>query len=322
MKKQRFTGPMGQRIKAHLALRRSLGFLYQTPEYDLDAFDQHLAIHFPNCKTITRKMIISYLDSTHHHKPRTRTGHVNILRQFCRYMFQFDADTYIPEKGLVGPASVETKSHIFTEEEIIKLIEQTKQLHVKNTLLQYTYATIIGLLWVTGMRIGEVVRLKIEDIDTTEGIIFVRETKFFKSRLIPLSVSTANALIAYKQRRACFGYSDEASTPFFFNNRDKPCITATTPRTIRELMCRTGLKTAQGGTPRVHDIRHSFATRWLLDFYQSGKDPTVYLPVLATYMGHANIANTQVYLHPSIELLSIANQKLHSYLLSFPGERS
>ena len=75
-------------------------------------------------------------------------------------------------------------------------------------------------------------------------------------------------------------------------------------------MSRAGLKTDQNRTPRVHDLRHSFATRWLMDIYQSGKDPNIYLPVLATYLGHANIANTQVYLHPSLALLGIAGEKL------------
>ena len=148
----------------------------------------------------------------------------------------------------------------------------------------------------------------------------MRQTKFFKYRLIPLSSSTIQALVTYKEQRSEFGYSEEPGTAFFFNYRGKPCITATTPRTIKELIVQVGLKTVQGTTPRVHDIRHSFATRWLLDFYKSNKDPTAYLPVLATYLGHANIANTQLYLHPSIELMNIAGQQLQNYTLSFLGE--
>lgn len=321
MKRQKFKGPIGKYIEQHLALRRSLGFIYRV-EYTLDAFDQHLANYFPDCQTITRDMVISYLDSTHHKKPATRSDHVSILRQFCRFMFQFYPETYIPEKCLVGPAAVQIKPYIYTEEDIIRLIEQAQKIRVKkNTLLPHTYATIIGLLWVTGMRIGEVVQLKTEDVDTTNGIIHVQQTKFFKSRLIPLSISTTQALIAYKEKRAAFGYSEEPGTQFFFNNRGKPCITATTPRVIRSLIIKIGLKTIQGKTPRVHDIRHSFATRWLSDFYKSNKDPTAYLPILATYLGHANISNTQVYLHPSIDLLNIAGQQVQSYTLSILGEK-
>jgi len=320
MKKKRFNGPMGKWIEQHLALRRSLGFIYRSVEYTLDAFDQHLANHFPYCQTISREMVISYFGSTHHHQPGTRSQQVSNLRQFCRFMFQLDPKTYIPEKGLVGPRIIQIKPHIFTEEDIIKLIAQAKKLRVKeNTLLPYTYTTIIGLLWVTGMRIGEVIQLKIEDVDTIDDILYVRQTKFYKSRLIPLSASTSKALKTYKEQRARFGYNEEPGTPFFFNYRGT-CITATTPRTIMALMEKVGLKTIQGTTPRVHDLRHSFATRWLSDFYKSNKDPTAYLAVLATYLGHANIANTQVYLHPSIELMNIAGQQLQAYTNSFLGE--
>lgn len=294
MKKQRFNGPIGQRIKQHLELRKSLGFIYKSVEYSLDAFDCHLAKHFPKCKTISREMILSYLDSRSYLQSTSRHQELVNLRQFCRFMFQFDPNTYIPEKGLIGPAKVQAKPHIFTEDEIIMLIRQAKKIHMKYKLLPHTYETMIALLWVTGMRIGEVVNLKIEDIDTDNGIIHVRQTKFFKSRLIPLSKSSTQALIKYKKKRSKFGYSEEPGTSFFLNNRGKPCITATAPRTIKALMIKANLKTIQGKTPRVHDIRHTFATRWLLDFYQSGKDPTAYLPVLATYLGHANIANKLV----------------------------
>jgi integrase/recombinase XerD len=318
MKKQLFTGPMGKWIKQHLALRRSLGSIYRCAEYELNVFDQHLAKHFPHCQTISREMVISYLDSTRHHKPRTRVEQLNHLRQFCRFMFQLDLNTYIPEKGLLAPAKAQVIPYIFTETDIIKLMEEAKKLRCdyKKTLLPHTYKTIIGLLWTTGMRISEVVHLNVEDVDTINGIIYIQQTKFFKSRLIPLSVSSTQALIAYKKQRADFGYSEKPGTRLFFNNISKPCTPTMTPTVIKELMLRAGLQSIQGKTPRVHDIRHSFATRWFLDFYQSKKDPSAYLPVLATYMGHTKISDTQVYLHPSIELMNIASQKAQSYFIS------
>jgi len=321
MKKQRFTGPMGSWIVQHLALRRSLGYIYASAEYTLDAFDQFLDEHFPNCKVITRQMIVGYLDTTHHKLPLTRADHVSVLRQFCRFMLQFDLATYIPEKGLVGPAKVQIKPYIFTQEDIDKIMQQAMQLNVKSKILADTYKTIIGLLWVTGMRIGEVIRLKIEDIDTTQGILTVKQSKFFKSRAIPLQPSTTQKLVDYLERRLSCGYGNAPSEPVFINNRGKPCTISTTPRTLRTLMARAELKTHQGRTPRVHDLRHSFATKWLMDIYQSGKDPNIYVPVLATYLGHANIANTQVYLHPSLELLGIAGEKLYSYVHLNQGER-
>jgi site-specific recombinase XerD len=316
--KRRFTGPMGGWIKRHLELRRSLGFVYKGAVYCLDAFDRYLAVHFPQCRTISREMVISYLDSTKNQKPRSRSQHLSSLRQFCRFLFQINSRTYIPEAGLLPWGDVQVKPHIFTEEEVMRLIEQARKLR-PNSLLPHTYVTMIGLLWVSGIRIGEAVRLNIEDIDFTNGVLHIRETKFFKSRFVPLSASTVAALEGYRQKRARFGYTEDSGTPFFINNRKKRCITATAPRTIKELMRRARLQTVDGKCPRVHDLRHSFATRWLSEFYQSGKDPTAYLPVLATYLGHANIANTQVYLHPSLELMNTAGQKFHSYVRKTRG---
>ena len=319
MKKQRFTGPMGSWMVQHLTLRRSLGYLYVSAEYTLDAFDQFLDGHFPNCKVITRQMVIGYLDTTRHKAPLTRSDHVSNLRQFCRFMLQFDLTTYIPEKGLVGSGGVQVKPYVFTQEEVVRIMQQAMLLNVKNKLLPYTYREIIGLLWVTGMRISEVVRLKIEDIDTDNGILTIRQTKFFKSRMIPLLPSTMQKLMGYIERRSLCGYGNTPTDFVFINNRGKPCTPSTTPKTLRTLIIRAGLKTGQSNTPRVHDLRHSFATRWLMDIYQSGKDPNIYLPVLATYLGHANIANTQVYLHPSLELLGFAGEKLYSYVHSNQG---
>lgn len=320
MKKQRFDGPMGHRMLQHLALRRSMGYIYKGAEYCLDAFDQFLAEHFTDCTTITRLMVIEYLDSTRHLLLLTRASHITILRQFCRFMFQFDDDTYIPEKGLIAAGSVQVKPHIFTVVEIGQLMQQARKLNVKNRLLLETYTTIIGLLWVTGMRIGEVVRLKVQDIDVSDGILYVRQSKFYKARAIPLLPSTTQHLVEYLALRTSLGYGNAAEGPLFINNRGKPCTISTTPKTLRVLICRAGLRTRQGTTPRVHDMRHSFATRWLMDLYHSGKDPNVYLPVLATYMGHANIANTQVYLHPTVELLGAAGEKLRSHIRAMQGE--
>ena len=311
---------MGHRMVQHLTLRRSLGYRYIAAEYTLDAFDQFLLEHFPDCTTITRPMITKYIDSTQHQLPLTRAAHVTILRQFCRFMFLYDIETYIPESRLIKSGSVQVKPHIFTEDEIVQIMQQAKRLNVKSEILPHTYATIIGLLWVTGLRIGEVVRLKIKDIDTGEGILYVRQTKFYKSRAIPLLSSTVRRLNDYLTLRTRLGYGSAPEEPLFVNNRGKPCTISTTPKTLHTLIYRTGLRTTSGTIPRVHDVRHSFATRWLMDIYLAGKDPNVYLPILATYMGHANIANTQVYLHPSLELLGLAGAKLQSYVQSTQGE--
>ncbi len=186
MKKERFTGPMGLWMQKHLTLRHSLGFLYEGATYSLDAFDQYLLKHYPICKTISREMVVGFLKSRDKSSLLSLSQDNLNLRQFCRFMFQFDSTTYIPEKGLVKRSKPQVQPHIFTEDEIIQVITFVKKMQVRgDELWPFTYSTIIGLLWVTGMRICEVVRLKIKDIDVVEGVLTVRQTKFFKSRLIP-----------------------------------------------------------------------------------------------------------------------------------------
>jgi integrase len=181
-------------------------------------------------------------------------------------------------------------------------------------LRPHTYATLIGLLWVSGLRVGEAIRLNLEDVDREQAILYIRQTKNSKSRLVPVSVSTLNALLAYRDMRAQFGHDTSSKAPLFVSQRARRLVRRTVDGTFRILTRELGLKSVYGREPRVHDLRHSWATRCLAGLYQGGKDPNALLPVLATYLGHANIACTTVYLHPSTELLMQAGSRFQNYL--------
>lgn len=320
--KIRFTGPMGQTMKQYLALQRSLGLLLEAAEYTLDDFDQYLAVHFPKVKRVTRKMVTGYLVTTRHLHSTSRCNALSILRQFCRFLFHLNPRTYIPQKNLLPPGKVKVRPHIYSETELQNILRLTRQLGPHGSLRPHTFTTIFSLLWVSGMRISEVLNLNLADVDLEAGVIHIQQTKFSKSRLIPLSSSSIAALLQYRDKRAQYGHSHSSGAPFFVNKLGKryslPAIQEVFWRGIQKL----GIKTAQGGRPRIHDFRHSFATRWLNEFYRSGKDPTAYLPILATYLGHANISNTQIYLHPSLEVLQIAGQQFDNYSHKHPTERT
>ncbi|MBA7664267.1 Tyrosine recombinase XerC [subsurface metagenome] len=308
-----FTGPFSHYIKKYLDLKRSLGFVYEDAEIYLYDFDRFLNKHFPRAKTVTRDMVVSYLKTTSHLSSATRIGRVTILRQFLRFLFQYNVNTYIPEKSLVPPCRTELKPHIYSKEEVLRIMEAAKKFSMPVSLRPHTYVTIIGLLWVTGLRIGEVTRLNNEDVDTERKILHIRQTKFYKSRIVPISRSTTNAMELYRAKRNSF-CSSCASSPFFVNMWKKRLLTSNIQHTYHDLMVRLDMRTLQGGYPRLHDYRHAFATRWLADIYQAGKDPNAYLPIVATYLGHTNISSTQVYLHMSIDLLSSAGEKTKKYI--------
>ena len=320
--KIRFTGPMGQMMKQYLALQRSLGLVLKSAEWALDNFDQYLAVHFPKAKQVTCKMVTGYLTTTRHLHSTSRCRALSHLRQFCHYMFHLNPSTYIPQKNLLPRGRVKVRPYIYSETELQNILRLTRQLRSRRSLLPHTVTTVFSLLWVSGMRISEAVNLNLADVNLDTGVIYIRQTKFFKSRLIPLSESSIAALLQYRDKRAQYGCSHSSSAPFFVNKYGKRCYAMVIRKIFWRVIQKLGIKTPQGTRPRIHDFRHSFATRWLNEFYNSGKDPAAYLPILATYMGHANIANTQIYLHPSMELLQAAGQRFDSYSHKHLTERT
>lgn len=307
------TGPLGPFIEQHLNLRRSLGFILRNSEYALIEFDCYIAQSFPHAKSVTRAMVSGYLQTLTHLVGTTLHDRITHLRQFCRFMFQLDPDTYIPERNLVPPAHTIRQPHIYTEEEAKKLIGAALALSPPGSLRPHTYATLISLLWVSGIRIGEALRLNLEDVDMDRGILHIRESKFFKSRLVPLTSSSSLALSEYCVRRSTYGHDERAASPFFVNERGRRCNYFTVRPTFLSLSRQFGFKNIQGRDLRLHDFRHTFATSYLNRIYHTGKNPGAALPLLATYLGHANITNTQTYLHPDFSLLEKSGQRFQGY---------
>jgi len=298
----------------YLELHRSLGSILRNAELGLDDFDRYLAEYFPEAETVSRPMVTSYLASLVHLEQISLCDRVTSLRQFCRFLFQLNPDTYIPEKALVPAGKPKRKPHIYSEKELIELLEEARRLPPASSLRPHTYATIIALLWVAGLRISEALRLNLEDVDLELGILYIRQTKFFKSRLVPLVQSTTLALGRYLEARAARGHDQSPHAPFFVNERAHRCTCDTVQGTFQDMVRRLGLKTAQGMDPRLHDFRHTFATRTLDEFYRGDKDPGACLPLLATYLGHSNVSHTQVYLHPSIHLLETAGARFREHV--------
>jgi len=308
------TGPLGPFIKKHLELRRSLGFVLRNAEYALSEFDFYLARFFPQAQSVTRAMITGYLQTLSHLSAGTLCDRITHLRQFCRFLFQLDPGTYIPERNLVPAAHTIRNPHIYTEEDTLRLIEAALTLPPSGSLRPHTYATLLSLLWVSGLRISEALRLNLEDVDTEREVLYVRQSKFFKSRLVPLSCSSILALGDYRVRRSTYGHDERPEAPFFVNERGRRCNYYTVRPTFRFLSRRLGFKTIQGLEPRLHDFRHTFATRYLNRIYHDGKKPGAALPLLATYLGHANITNTQTYLHPSFALLEKSGERFYGHI--------
>jgi integrase len=177
-----------------------------------------------------------------------------------------------------------------------------------------TYQTLIGLLSVTGMRVGEAIRLNRDDIDFEHGLLLVSNTKFGKSRELPLHPSTVDALLGYLHR-SDRPRSAQPTTAVFISGAGTRLLYCNVQNTFAELVCRAGLEARSAPCrPQLHDLRHSFAVATMLDAYRSGADVQAQLGLLSTYLRHINPSSTYWYLQAAPELLGLAGQRLESHL--------
>lgn len=243
--------------------------------------------------------------------PAWRSGRLGIARGFARFVHAFDPATEIPPTRLLPAASHRTVPYIYSDDDIAGVIDAAGHLHPLHRA--DTYQTMIALVAVTGMRIGEVVRLDDSDVDLVEGLLTIRDSKFATSRQVPFHPTTTAALTGYQQRR------DERrpvpkTTAFFTSTigtrvlRDN--ISTIFPRLVRE----AGLRSPAGRrAPRAHDLRHTFAVRTLVEWHRKHLDVNERIPVLSAWLGHVDPANTYWYLTAVPELLAQVTNRLDGH---------
>lgn len=175
--------------------------------------------------------------------------------------------------------------------------------------------TLLGLilLYTAGLRRGELLRLTLQDFDLAEGTLLVRESKFHKSRLIPLSRDALHAIERLLRERRAKGLPVGPDSPLLWSGYGRGMYTGTGfAENIRGLLRKCGIRTVAGQLPRVHDFRHTFAVHALLRWYRTGIDVQAKLPALAAYMGHVSIVSTEHYLHLVDELAAVASERFQS----------
>jgi integrase/recombinase XerD len=219
-------------------------------------------------------------------------------------MAGIDPQTEIPPTGLIRCAKRRRAPYIYTEHEILTLMRRARTA-IRQRLAAATYETLIGLLAATGMRISEAIKLDHADVDWQEGVLLVRESKFNKSRYLPVHASTLDALERYARRRdrLCPNPRDPS---FFISLRRRRLDDSAVHTTFRRLCDATGVGADAPFPPRLHDLRHTMAVRTLLGWYREGVDVHSRLPALSTYLGHLNPAYTYYYLSAAPELLAHA----------------
>ncbi|HXY44299.1 MAG TPA: tyrosine-type recombinase/integrase [Acidimicrobiales bacterium] len=232
---------------------------------------------------------------------------MTIARGFARHMAGIDARTEIPPAGLIPARQRWRPPFIYCPADVGVLMAAARAMRWR--LPAATYETLIGLLAATGMRVGEALRLDRSDIDWDDGVLLIRESKFGKSRQVPVLTCTLSALARYAEvrDRLC---PRPATSSFFVSVRGGRVIYAVVQQVFRRLCDEGGVGASAPSRPRIHDLRHSFAVRCLLEWYRAGEDVEARLPWLSTYLGHRDPRSTYWYLSAAPELLALAAGRL------------
>jgi integrase/recombinase XerD len=296
-------------LAEYLALRRALGYGLAEAERLLGQFLDYMQEH--SAETITTEHALAWA-TLPHRGDAWHSLRMQAVRGFARYLHSVDPVHEVPPAFLLPDPPHRATPYLYPDAEIAALMDAAGTLSTAHRAA--TYRTLIGLLAVTGMRIGEAVRLDREHLGANGGVLVVAETKFGKSRELPLHESTTEALRRYLRRRD----RPRAATPttaLFVSQAGTRLYTQNAWTTFAMLRDHAGIKPRSAVCrPRIHDIRHTFAVNTLLDAYRSGEEVGPKLALLSTYMGHVNPAKTYWYLQAAPELMALAGERLERHL--------
>lgn len=293
----------------YVAMRRGLGLKFRNQEKRLTGFVRFMEDH--NATIVTNRLALEWATQLGGDRP-TSALRLADIRGFARYLSISEPDAEeLPMDILPWPRR--SRPHLYSETEIRNLMAAALDLRPAGGLRRWTFYCLFGVLAVTGMRIGEALALRRDDVDLDAGILIVRETKFGKSRLVPVHPTTQASMVRYAQQRDAHVFPPRC--PYFFvAEQGGKLWHQHVCQVFVRLSRQIGLRHASDTNgPRLHDFRHSFAVRSLLTWYRSGLDVDLLLPVLSTYLGHAYVRDTYWYLSECPELMRHAAIKLEQW---------
>ena len=292
-----FSSGLSASIRSYLTLKRALGRQYAAEEWVLGHLDRFLATRGVD---LTAETFAAWCLTLEHLASVTRRGRMRVVRNLCLHRRRGEPGCFIPDERLFPRAHQAIRPHIFTDSQIVELLAAARTLDrtSNSPLCPENMRLAIAVLSTTGLRRGELTRLTVGDYDPPQRTLAIRESKFHKSRLVPLSADTAREvehLIEIRDRRRL---PAEADSPLLWHRGPGTggYSGAGLSCTVRALFQRAGIRTETGHLPRTHDFRHGFAVNALLRWYRAGLDVQAKLPFLAAYMGHVSIVSTAYYL--------------------------
>jgi integrase len=303
---------MVARVEAYVHTRRQFGFQLRIESGELLRFARY-ADGAGHRGAVTTELALRWAQDATTATPLYRAHRLEIVRCFAKYQAAFEPETEIPAAGILGPAHRRTPPYIFSSSEIERLITAASHLKSPRGLRAKTHAALIGLLACTGLRISEALRLARVDADLSAGVLSIRQTKFGKSRLVPLHSSAQLELRRYVAQRDAI-VPPIAGATLFTSESGKALPYRTVHWVTRKLIDGIVAPNASiARRPRVHDLRHTFACRRLLQWYRDGADLDQRIAALSTYLGHAKVSDTYWYLTGVPELMAIAATRFERF---------
>lgn len=301
-------------VADYLTIRRSLGYKLERAGRLLPQFVDYLDDVDATGVTVDHALAWAMLPGGS--KVNWWADRLSIVRGFTAWLAAHDPTVQVPSADLLGSRPRRRCAYLFSDGDVAALLAATRS--IRSPLRAATYHTLVGLLAVTGMRIGEALALDRCDLDTGRGVLMVRAGKFGKTRQLPLHASTVDALAGYLHDRDRLR-PDADPDALFVTTRGTRLAYGGVKDAFRQLVDRAGLPPRPGSPPpRLHGLRHSFVVATVREAYQAGVDVQARLPVLSTYLGHVDPAATYWYLSAEPELLALANQRLDDHLEGRP----
>jgi integrase len=311
---------MAERVEEYLGYRHALGYQMDKEGQRLRCFAR-FADAAGHKGPLTVEIALTWARLPAQSARLNQARRLEVVRTLARYLAAREPGTEVPPRDLLGPAHARRPPFIYSEEDITALIQAARALSPTDGLRPATYATLIGLLACTGLRIGEALALRADDINWSTAVLNVRKGKFHKARLVPVHASAVAPLRSYASARDR-QHPPLAEGTFFVGAGGRPLRYPAVARTFAALLRRAmpGVVPAGRVRPRLHDLRHTFAVRRLLGWYRDGTDINGAIDQLSAYLGHTRLRHTYWYLTGVPELFALAAVRFERFAAGLPGE--
>ncbi len=304
---------MNERVQDYLQTRRAMGYQLLIEGEQLQRFAR-FAEQQNHDGVLTLDLAIAWANLSRSASSIGPARRLEVIRPLAKYCALFEPETEVPPSNLLGPGHRRIAPYIYTEQELAALLNTAQDLLPQGGLRPATLHCLIGLLASTGLRISEALHLSRIDVDLGEGILCIRQTKYHKSRYVPLHLTTQAALTEYAHFRDHYLGLVSGNPAFFLFDNGRAVNGPQARYAFGLILSRLGMKRpAQGRSPRLYDLRHTFACQRLQSWYQEGQNVHHMIPYLATYLGHVKVTDTYWYLSGTPKLLGIAADRFEGF---------